>query len=246
MSGNELLDKMSLIDPAYIEAAEQKPKRTRLLRYVAAAACLCLIVSMLAFFGYSDKSTDKPALQNKSTAKVTYNYEGQIPTIKSDLVPLSEEEMFGMENLYIFRGIVIRLENVSIDFNGNTAIRCIATIRISKVFKGNLTVNSEIRVLLPCGINIGHNVEDTGVIRRLSVGMEGIFMPIVYDDDSFWEQNGAVLYHKELTPCGLGDGMRWAFLKTDRGLVYMKSAYPGAKGAQGLEDIEEYIKRMLN
>lgn len=45
MRGSELLNKMELIDPEYILAAERKPvpKRNRLKKWYAIAACLCLI-----------------------------------------------------------------------------------------------------------------------------------------------------------------------------------------------------------
>lgn len=45
MRGNELLDKMELIDSAYVEAADAMPKRRRAawLRWCAAAACLSLL-----------------------------------------------------------------------------------------------------------------------------------------------------------------------------------------------------------
>ena len=49
MRGNELLDKMSLIDPAYIEGAEALPRRRRsnfIKRYGAIAACLVLLISV--------------------------------------------------------------------------------------------------------------------------------------------------------------------------------------------------------
>ena len=48
MRGNELLNKMDLIDPEYILAADKKsvPKRIRLKKWCAAAACLCLISSL--------------------------------------------------------------------------------------------------------------------------------------------------------------------------------------------------------
>lgn len=48
MRGNELLNKMDLIDPEYILAADRKsvPKRIRLKKWCAAAACLCLISSL--------------------------------------------------------------------------------------------------------------------------------------------------------------------------------------------------------
>lgn len=46
MRGNELLDKMALIDPAYVEAADQTPKKKNYswLKFGALAACLCLII----------------------------------------------------------------------------------------------------------------------------------------------------------------------------------------------------------
>lgn len=45
MRGNEFLDKMELIDPTYVEAADVKPKKKRAwLRWGATAACLGLIV----------------------------------------------------------------------------------------------------------------------------------------------------------------------------------------------------------
>lgn len=45
MRGNELLDKMELVNPAYIAAADADPKRrgSHLKRWCAAAACICLV-----------------------------------------------------------------------------------------------------------------------------------------------------------------------------------------------------------
>lgn len=47
MRGNELLDKMELIDPAYVEAADARPKKKRnvWLKWGAIAACLCLVIT---------------------------------------------------------------------------------------------------------------------------------------------------------------------------------------------------------
>lgn len=48
MRGNELLDKMELIDPAYIEAAGTMPKKRKnsWVKWGAMAACFCLVVSL--------------------------------------------------------------------------------------------------------------------------------------------------------------------------------------------------------
>lgn len=46
MRGNELLDKMELIDPAYVTAADEKPKKKNVwIKWAAMAACFCVIVA---------------------------------------------------------------------------------------------------------------------------------------------------------------------------------------------------------
>ena len=46
MRGNDFLDKMELIDPAYVEAADDKPKRKKRQRatWGALAACFAIMV----------------------------------------------------------------------------------------------------------------------------------------------------------------------------------------------------------
>lgn len=47
MRGNEFLDKMELIDPAYVEVADAKPKGRKIawVKWGAVAACFCLVVA---------------------------------------------------------------------------------------------------------------------------------------------------------------------------------------------------------
>ena len=125
-------------------------------------------------------------------------------------------------------------------------LRCIATIVIDEVYQGDLEPGEQITMLIPCPID-EYNiwVEDTSVISQLESGMEGIFMPWIYDKDSYIEMNGAVLMLRDLAVCGLADGMRWAFLNTDHGLVYERWAYPGTGNATNLDDIEAYVIEML-
>lgn len=58
MRGNEFLDKMELIDPAYVEAADAMPKKTRVswIKWVAAAACFSLTV-FTGFFALRKNDT---------------------------------------------------------------------------------------------------------------------------------------------------------------------------------------------
>ena len=254
MRGKEFLDKMDLIDPGYVEAADMKPakKKNGWVKWCAMAACLCLIIGAVTFLprlhgNHGDPQVGDFVLSEKTTAKVTLGYEeGAATSPKTDLVALTEEELFAHEKMYAFRGRVSGLTNVTIDFNGEKMVRCVATISIDEVYKGDLVPGDQITMLIPCGIDlIGVHVEDTGIITQLKSGMEGIFMPWVYDDNSRIEMNGAVLMTKDLAECGLADGMRWAFLATDQGVIFEKNAYSGAYEATTMDDIEAYVIDML-
>lgn len=255
MRGNEFLDKMELIDSAYVEAADvnSDKKKNVWFKRGALAACLCLIVvavAMIPFFNgnITEAQPEGIVLSDKTTAKVSYGYKnGAANSTKSDLVWLSEEEMFAQEKMYVFRGKVSGLTNITIDFNGVKTARCIATIAVDKVYKGDIVAGEQIKMLLPCAINIeGSAAEDTGIITQLESGTEGIFMPLVYDDESYREENGAKLMLRDLAACGLADGMRWVFLSTGRGLVFEQNSYPGAKNATSLDDIEAYVIERLS
>ncbi len=64
MRGNEFLNKMELIDPAYVEAAETKTIKPKgaWLKWIATAACLCLVVGSVVVLNnsFAPKDTDTP------------------------------------------------------------------------------------------------------------------------------------------------------------------------------------------
>ena len=81
MRGNEFLSKMELIDPAYIELADAKPKKKKnvWVKWVAMAACLCLVVGAITMISrladnYIDSQLGEIILSDKTTAKVLYGY----------------------------------------------------------------------------------------------------------------------------------------------------------------------------
>ena len=51
MRGNDFLDKMELIDPAYVEAADDKPKRKKRQRATWGALAACFAIMVLAGTG---------------------------------------------------------------------------------------------------------------------------------------------------------------------------------------------------
>lgn len=253
MRGSEFLEKMELIDSVYVEEAGEQPelRKTIWIKCCVVAACICLIMGSCVGAWYLLKGRKAPPigdfiLSDKTTAKVSLGVDGSaLSDSKCLLTFLTEEEMFSKEGIYVFRGTVADLTNVTVDFNGKKEAFCISTIKISRVYKGEITAGEEIKMLLPCAIGIEGKVEDTGFISQIENGMEGIFMPWVYDENAYMGMLGAVLMLQDLADCGLADGMRWVFLSTERGAVFFREAYPGARYAITLDDVEAYVVDML-
>lgn len=224
---------------------------------LSAALCLMGLAGCAAPAGEASLSpaaspgTGEISLSARSQ-RVTASYieEGELPdaemTYLPQLVYFSQEEMFGREDVYLFRGTVEKIQNLRLEFNGEQVWQAVAEIRVNRNY-GEQIPPEVVTVLLPCPIGeTGIWVEDTQVVTQLREGMEGIFLPMIYDETSYWEQNGATLMLRDVAQCGLGDGARWMFLDTDQGLVYSDWAYPGAAGAADLDDIEGYVLEMLD
>ncbi len=77
MRGSELLDKMALIDPAYLAEAERAPVRRRkpwLRRAAAAAACLCAAAGALLLARPKLEKIEIPPLENAGMGYEGYLY----------------------------------------------------------------------------------------------------------------------------------------------------------------------------
>lgn len=254
MNGNELLDKISLSDPAFIEeaeakAAKHKSKYTWLKWGAAAAACIAAAIGAIALIpwnGSHEQSTQLApiVLSERSTVSVYDGYEETVK--KSKLYYLSEKEMFSMADRCIFRGRVFGLRNIIIEYDGEKQSRCIASISVEKVYKGNISTDGGIDVLLPFGVSFTSNwAEDTGVISQIDDCKEGIFIVKKYAYDEYETLHGGVIYLTDLAPYGITDGLRWVFLATDKALVFDRDSYLGARSANNLDDIEKYVIDML-
>lgn len=78
MRGNELLDKMELIEPAYVEAADTKPKLRKhtWVKWCAMAACLCLVIGGFAvhLLGMTRVPTDTAGGNDQTQDSVAYGF----------------------------------------------------------------------------------------------------------------------------------------------------------------------------
>ena len=156
-----MLDKMELVDPAFVEVADSMPehKKFTLRKWKTMAACLCLVSVVAIFLHFGWKQFDpRPGeifLSEKTTAKVSYGG-GPAVSHKGSLVGMTEEELFARKNMYVFWGKVSGLTDITIDFNGEKEYRCIATIVIDKIYQGDINAGEEITMLLPCAIGGVH------------------------------------------------------------------------------------------
>ncbi len=159
---------------------------------------------------------------------------------------LTEEELFYKYNTDVFLGTVKEIKNIEISFGSRKEYRAIAKIEINKVYRGDKKAGEVTAILLPSPINTGVIVEDTEVISKIRVGENGIFMPVKYDKETVEEVNNEKLYLNELAEYGLMDGVRFAFLETENGLIFDRASYESVKAAASIQEIEDYVLKMLH
>lgn len=89
MKGNDLLDKLELIDPAYIEAADKKHTKINFLKWGSIAACICLLISAVIIvpkFISGDKNNPNRS-QIDTASKLNENEGNRTPDIMPDSNP---------------------------------------------------------------------------------------------------------------------------------------------------------------
>lgn len=261
MKEERILQALNHVEDSYVADAApggKKKKHPVWVGLAAAAACMVLIVAgALAIVrqlglggqGSPDHGTHKTGeiLLSERSQKVTVEYTDHAPAVSTiaDLQWFSEKELFGNWDTAIFLGTVQSIDNIVLDFNGEKDYKALMEIQVEQVYRGEMMSGETIQILLPCSFGDNTWREDTGVISQLDVGMRGIFMPKLYGEDSICSMNGATLYYQDLAAYGLLDGERFAFLETEQGLVFDRSAYESISDAQTLEDIQAYVLGMI-
>ena len=111
MRGIEFLDKMELIDPAYVEAAEAEPKKKKnvWVKWGAIAACLCFVIMGIIIWRQSTPIRDEDTGITVSENGVT------IPQMD---VSLSANEAADMIGFFIYQGrCYVQYERIYDDVN---------------------------------------------------------------------------------------------------------------------------------
>lgn len=234
-----------------IEESKNKEDASRkhMLKHVV---CIMVGIVLLLVIGfvigvYMVRTKKELPLSNASN-NVRVTYQDPVSDIKvcTSLVYLSEEEIFHKYNTAIFKGAVIQIDNIVIDYNGYKDYRAIAQIEVETVYRGEMKTGDTVSVLLPCPIMEGMWVEDTDIISTIREGTTGIFMPVIYDSSYVSIQNGATLLCQDICDFGILDGVRFAFLDTEQGLYYSSSDFPSIPNATTLDEVETYVRKMID
>lgn len=253
MNGKKFSDAMSELDSKYIDEAlnyKKEVKKSGWMKWVPFAACFAVILIVCIFIVNQQQSHRMPnfviPLSDNST-NVIARYIDKAPAINvnGDLQILTEKEVFSTFDMAIFKGTILEIKNIELDFNGEKEYRAIAEIEVKEIFQGSAKAGDTVSVLLPCPISEEIWVEDTDVVSAMRIGMTGIFMPMLYDENSVWEQNNARLIKKDIADYGFLDGLQYAFLETESGLIFNRETYKSIADATTLNEIEEYIQMML-
>lgn len=258
MNKIQLYREIGLVDDDLIAEAETVDKkgvwRKTWGKWGAVAACVTIAIVISAFRLFPLDSDFDLML---STGNIKVKYTDNAPTNYSSgsLVPLTEDELLTEADTAIFKGTIEEIRNIEVDFNGWKVWRkwerkwkfywAIAKITVDEVYRGECAEGDTVSVLLPCPIDNGIWVEDTDVISSMRVGMSGIFMPMQYDETSYGTIDNATIYWREIAEYGFRDGERYAFLETDSGLIFSRSAYKSIAAANSLDEIELYIIEMI-
>ena len=218
------------------------------VKWVAVAACILIAVVTAAVLRRTGNIGGELDVSDATTAKVTVGVDESEAFADSSYIDYGDETtVFTMENTAYFRGTVLSLENITIDFNGYKFYRCVATIDVSKVYKGDIQAGSQIKMLLPCAIDPDYTHRShPNYLSWIEIGMEGIFMPSMFDEDTFWEWDGVVVKELDLAQCGLMDPNNWTILFGDDYLYFRRETFTGLAGAETLDDAEAYVLRMLS
>lgn len=241
MNKTRMIRLIGEVDERYVE--ESMPTNQKRRRGLLLGGGLAVVAALLFSVITADVWKEELALSNSSKSMAVYYVdESDVPIegSQASLMSMTEEELFTKWDPNVVQGVVKQIDHIELDFNGQSDYQSLVTIHVTAVYHGVVKEGADIIVRTPY---IGSDIqqEDTGVVSRLQVGVEGIFMPIRYDETFKWEQNGAVLQVNDIADFGFPDGERYLFLDTADGLVFMRDAYPSLADAQTLSDVKAFM-----
>lgn len=241
MKSEQILRLLGEVDDRYIEESmmiERKPYQ----RLKWGAGLLIAVAAGFMLFT-SNVWNERIPLSTDSTANSVHIVDQSKVTSdisEENMMDMTEDELFSKWNPVVVRGTVTNIRHIEIDFNGETEYQSLITIHVSNVYRGDVQVGRDL-IVRADAIGETGQAEHMSGISHVQEGMEGIFMPIPYDDEFVWEQNDATLRLKDIADYGFPDGERYLFLDTPNGLLFERDAFPSLQGVDSLDEVEDWM-----
>lgn len=160
----------------------------------------------------------------------------------SCLAWLDPEEIFAQDTA-VFRGTVRDLRFYVVQVGPDTLYYTVANVEVSACVRGDLEPGETASVTY-LGAKGYMSTSISGPLDRMDVGDEGIFMPIRTSQETGWERGDCFLCYGDLGEFYLSEGMRFVFLDTGEGLEFERNVYEEIAGAETLDEVEAYVRRM--
>lgn len=241
MKSEQILRLLGEVDDRYIEESmmiERKPYQ----RLKWGAGLLIAVAAGFMLFT-SNVWNERIPLSTDSTANSVHIVDQSKVTSdisEENMMDMTEDELFSKWNPVVVRGTVTNIRHIEIDFNGETEYQSLITIHVSNVYRGDVQIGRDL-IVRADAIGETGQAEHMSGISHVQEGMEGIFMPIPYDDEFVWEQNDATLRLKDIADYGFPDGERYLFLDTPNGLLFERDAFPSLQGVDSLDEVEDWM-----
>ncbi len=238
------------VDDALLAASEVKHTKRIWKPLAALAACLALAVTITIPLVGRDSSDQATFRIYSNKFSLQFDAKPSTNVFVSDSLAhhYSPEELVSRSDI-IFRGTLLSLENVLVDYNGTREHRARVTLRVDSVLKGDAKQGETLTLLMPFGFRFekGYTTSATGTIEQMQEGMEGIFLMNAYDETSYSEYNGARLHLLDVADGTLSDGERYCFLAGENG-VFMHDVWKSEADLSedmSLDEIETHLKALI-
>jgi hypothetical protein len=208
-------------------------------------AAVCLLFAVAAVVAFLVVINDSQVIVKRGNTSIYYVEEVPKGIIRLNLIWLNrtiEEEREYFNSLKnIFQGTVREINNIAIKNGESKHISHWGLIRveITEVLQGEIAEGDIISMLSSLPISENVDIRPSRGIKRLEVGMEGIFMPQEFGDTAYFGHGENKIFYSEIADYFISG---FYFNKSGRMINELRGeAYPSINNGSSIEDIKALI-----
>ena len=231
MNQEQLSDALNYLDDDIIietDMVRQRPKKPlkTIYKWLSFAACFMFVFigSLVAGQFITNKTANDEAAMGSIIGD---SFENIIP--ESDVTDFADSSEFSEKSNFLCQNDIVIFKGTITSITSG-ASPCIS-IQIEKVYRGSCQENDVITISAPTLSEESDSFsnENTNIVANLTVGTTGIFMPLESSKNTYEFLNG----------------FQYVFYETEKGIVFSRDTYASISDAETLDEIEDYILKML-